>query len=64
MCGSSPKTPPPPPPAVPLPIETSKPAAVELATDKQLRRPGRRGLSVPGASGSTATGMSGLNIPQ
>ena len=68
MCMPKPPqaAPPPPPPAalVPLTQDVSKPAVVDTE-DKasRLRRSGRSRLTVPSASSSATTGMSGLNIP-
>ena len=63
MCSSSPNLPPPVAQAVPLPLETSKPAVVDVMAPK-LRRSGRSRLTVPASGSSTTTGMSGLNIPK
>lgn len=49
--------------AVPLPEETAKPAVVDNEVARKNRRSGRSGLTIPTAGASTATGMSGLNIP-
>lgn len=46
---------------VPIPLDTSRPAVVDEAT--KLRRKGRSALTIPSTSGSSTTGMSGLNIP-
>ena len=64
MCmPKAPSLPPPPAALVPLPAETTNPAIVD-AEASRLRRSGRSRLTVPGAGASSATGMSGLNIPQ
>lgn len=49
--------------AVPLPEETTKPAIVDNEAARKNRRSGRASLTIPAAGASTATGMSGLNIP-
>lgn len=67
MCSSPSVPPPPPPPAqpVPLPRETLDPPKFETAnSNKPKRGNGRSGLSIPAASTSTVSGMSGLNIPR
>lgn len=61
MCSSSPPKPQTPAAAVPLPVETAKPAVVESAGPK-AKKSGRDGLMIPTGS-SAVTGLSGLNIP-
>lgn len=61
MCSSSPPKPQQPAAAVPLPIETAKPAVVE-ATGAKVKKSGRDGLMIPTGS-ANVTGLSGLNIP-
>ena len=62
MCMSKPKIPAPAPQAPALPTEVVTPATVDRFEPKR-RKTGRNRLKVPESTGSSTTGMSGLNIP-